>query len=82
MVTVWGALAVGGNIMLLWLWVTLLSFQHRPTAVILKAIGGLGLMPNVIGAALLCWEVIPVLSGSGPGEEQTETSPCGYKSAH
>lgn len=54
--------------MLLWLWVTLLSSQHGPTAVTLKAVGGLGPMPNFVGPALLCWGIIPVLSGLGPRE--------------
>lgn len=77
------ALAVDSNAVLLWLQlVTFLSFQHRPPEVILKAIGRLGLMPNVMGAAFLCWEIIPVLSASGPRKDQMETSPCGYKSAH
>lgn len=68
--------------MLLWLWVTFLSCQHRPTAVTLKAVGGLGPMPNFVGPALLCWGIIPVLSGLGPRKEQMEILPCGYKSAH
>lgn len=76
------ALHVDRSVMMLWLWVTLLSFQHRPTAVTLKAVGGLETMTNFMGPALLCWGIIPVLSGLESRKEQMEILPCGYKSAH
>lgn len=76
------ALHVDRSVMMLWLWVTLLSFQHRPIAVTLKAVGGLETMTNFMGPALLCWGIIPVLSGLESRKEQMEILPCGYKSAH